>query len=195
MNSQLLKLLWDWAKAQLAEKLTAKAEKSPEAIALEKIRTVVEGFSSRYVELIPGREILDPLTAILRDTKAEPHDAPLKFRRPFTYPTLLTAYVRQHTTPDYQWPTLASAKDLWHLYPAIPNAKRLNRWEKAQTGDVVVFDGRVGNGHGAIGVVVEDLGNDVSANIDDIGHFVFRIYPKASVMGYFRFTNPEKTEK
>lgn len=195
MNSQLLKLLWEWVSTQLTEKLTKKAEKTPEAIALEKIRTVVEGFSSSQFEMLPGHRILDPLTAILRDTKPEPHDGPLKFRRPFTYPTLLTAYVRQQTGDDYVWPNVAFIKDIWNPHRSIPYAIRVNRWEKAQTGDVVVFDGRIGNGHGAIGVVVEDLGNDVSANIDDIGHFSFRIYPKASVLGYYRFKNPEKGAK
>lgn len=195
MNAQLLKLLWDWAKAQLAEKLTSKAEKSPEAIALDKIRTVVEGFSSSYLEMLPARTILDPLTKILRENSTEPHDAPLKLRRPFAYPTLLTTYVRQITGTDFQWPNLPSQKDIWYSSQEIPGTIRINRWSKAQTGDIVVFDGRIGNGHGAIGVVAEDLGTSIAANIDDLGHFVYRVYPQYAVMGYFRPKPPEKTEK
>lgn len=196
MNAQLLKLLWEWAKAQLLEKLTAKAEKSPEAIALDKIRAVVEGFSSRYSERVVVREIYDPLSSILRDSKPEPHDGPLKYRRPFAVSTLIVKYINTHTATVWDWPTILNASDLWYGRSLDGTGfERIQRWHPPKFGDIAVFGTRIGNGHGALGVVVEAKGNTVAANVDDIGTFVYRVYPTSDVLGYFRPISPQKATK
>lgn len=195
MNAELLKMLLGWAKQELAEKLAPKKpEKSPESLALEKVRKILDSYVPRFGDTAALREVFDEIGAVLNEVEGI-SDAPLSHRDPYQVNKLTEAYISSFIKPvtgkKWVWPGICAASDLW--YTKLPGSAELLQFFAAipyfspgQKGDVVVFDNRIGNGYGGTGLLIEDCGSTVRVYMDDGASLQYRRMGKAAVLGYLR---------
>lgn len=104
----------------------------------------------------------------------------------------LFRYYHRDVVGDAQIGSVGSAKNIWTNAGMNRAYYRVNASGRAQQGDVVVFDGSWGSGHGHVGIVLSDKGGKltiINSNSSTVGNGKptnIVTVPKRGLLGYFR---------
>lgn len=84
--------------------------------------------------------------------------------------------------------SVGSAKNIWTNKQMGANNTRIGRGSVGKSGDIAVFGGAIGGGHGHVGIVLQDMGDKVKIFNSHSGNkrTDITIISKSSLLGYWR---------